>query len=147
MSAEVPAVRGGARPRLVGRWSAHARTFLLLFAAITTMVGAVPIYLFPTEWAKALGWSVPHDTDLLLYYGRGGGSFLLIAEFLMLRAAITRTNLRLGYEVLLLTGISMVVLHVWGALHEAQPLSETIEIGFYTGVALVPLLFWPPSER
>ena len=136
-------MRADTAPRLIGRWSAHARTFLLLFAGITTVVAAVPIFLFPLDWAEALGWDIPQDTELLVYYTRGGAAFLLIAEFLMLRAAITRTNLRLGYEVLALTGASMVVVHAWGALREAQPLSETLEILFYCSVFLAALLFFP----
>ncbi len=133
-------------PRLVGRLSAHARTFLLVFAGVTTVVAAVPIYLFPLDWAEALGWDVPQNSDLVVYYARGGGSFLLIAEFLMLRAAMTGRNLRLGYEVLMLAGGAMVVLHVWGALREAQPLSETLEIIFYSAIVAAGVLFYPKGE-
>jgi hypothetical protein len=37
----------------------------------------------------------------------------------------------------------MIVVHVWGALQRIQPVSETLEIGMYGGLALLTVLFYP----
>ena len=37
----------------------------------------------------------------------------------------------------------MIVVHVWGALLRIQPISETLEIAMYSGLALLTVLFYP----
>jgi len=37
----------------------------------------------------------------------------------------------------------MIVVHVWGALLRIQPVSDTLEIGMYGGLALLTILFYP----
>lgn len=138
----VDTVTGG-EGAFVGRWSAHARKYLGAFAALTTAVGALPLFFDPVGWARVVGWHIPQNTDLVVYLGRGGACFILIFEALMLRAALTGAQLRHAYDILLAVLSSMVVLHVWGALLKAQPPMETIEIGLYSGTLALALLFYP----
>jgi hypothetical protein len=128
---------------MLGLWGAHAQTYLLFLVATTTAVFALPIFLVPLKWARWFGWTVPQQTDLAVYFGRCLGAFILIVELLMLRAAVSGTGLIFTFQVLLAVAAFMIVVHVWGALLRIQPISETLEIGMYSGLALLTILFYP----
>jgi len=128
---------------MLGIWGAHAQKYLLFLVAVTTVVFALPIFLVPLRWAEWFGWKIPQQTDLTVYFGRCLGAFILIVELLMLQAAVNGTGLILTFQVLLAVAAFMIVVHVWGALLRIQPVSETLEIGMYSGLALLTVLFYP----
>jgi hypothetical protein len=106
-------------------------------------VFALPIFLVPLRWARWFGWKIPQQTDLAVYFGRCLGAFILIVELLMLQAAISGTGLVFTFQILLAVSSFMIVVHVWGALLRIQPISETLEIAMYGGLALLTVLFYP----
>ena len=128
---------------MLGIWGAHAQTYLFFLMAVTTIVFALPIFLVPLRWAEWFGWKVPQQTDLAVYFGRCLGAFILIVELLMLQAAVNGTGLTFTFQILLAVLAFMIVVHVWGALLRIQPVSETLEIGMYSGLALLTVLFYP----
>ena len=128
---------------MLGLWSAHAANFLLILTLATTLVFALPIFLVPLTWARLMAWQIPQQTDLAVYFGRCLGAFILILEALMLRAALTGEAMHTAFELLAATATMMIVVHVYGALKRIQPLSETLEIGFYVLLLLLTLMFWP----
>lgn len=130
---------------MLGLWSAHAQTFLLMVMVATTLVFALPIFLVPLTWARWFGWRIPEHTDLAVYFGRCLGAFILIVEALMLRAALTGSGLVFTYQVLIAVAALMMVAHIWGAVLRIQPISETLEIGMYAGLGALALLFYPVS--
>lgn len=128
---------------MIGLWSAHAQTYLLVLALATTLVFALPIFLVPLTWARVMQWALPEHTDLAVYFGRCLGAFILIVEGLMLRAALTGEALVTTFEVLAAVAGFMVLVHVYGALRRIQPWTETVETGFYAGMLVLSLMFWP----
>ena len=128
---------------MLGLWSAHAADFLLILTLATTLVFALPIFLVPLTWARLMAWQIPQQTDLAVYFGRCLGAFILILEALMLRAALTGEAMHTAFELLAATATMMIVVHVYGALKRIQPLSETLEIGFYVLLLMLTLMFWP----
>lgn len=128
---------------MLGLWSANAADFLLFLTLATTLVFALPIFLVPLTWARLMAWQIPQQTDLAVYFGRCLGAFILILEALMLRAALTGEAMHTAFELLAATATMMIVVHVYGALKRIQPLSETLEIGFYVLLLLLTLMFWP----
>lgn len=126
-------------------WSDSAADYLLVLTVVTTLAFALPIFLVPLTWARLMGWRIPTQTDLAVYFGRCLGAFILILEAMMLRAALTGEAIHTVFELLAATALMMIVVHVYGALRRIQPLSETLEIGFYAGLLLLTLLFWPLS--
>lgn len=130
---------------MIGMWSAHAQSYLLVLSVATTLVFALPIFLVPLLWARVMQWQLPEHTDLAVYFGRCLGAFILIVEGLMLRAALTGEALVTTFEVLAAVAGLMVVVHVYGALRRIQPWTETLETGFYAGMLLLTLLFWPTA--
>lgn len=130
---------------MLGLWSTHAQQYLLWLTLATTMVFALPIFCFPLVWARLMGWTLPSHTDLVVYFGRCLGAFILILEAMMLRAALSGVAIRAVFEMLLAVAVMMIIVHVYGALRRVQPLSETLEIGFYAGLLVLTLLFWPAT--
>lgn len=130
---------------MIGSWSAHAQTYLLVLSIATTLVFALPIFLAPLLWARLMQWTLPEHTDLAVYFGRCLGAFILIVDALMLRAALTGEALLTTFEVLAAVAGFMVVVHIHGALRRVQPWTETLETGFYAGMLVLTLLFWPQS--
>ena len=88
--------------------------------------------LDPLHGTRLVGDNLPQST-----------AFILIVELLMLRAAVDGTGLIFTFQVVLAVSAFMIVVHVWGALLRIQPVSETLEIGMYSGLALLTVLFYP----
>jgi hypothetical protein len=128
---------------MVGTWGSHAQAFLLVLMLVTSAAFALPIFLAPLAWAQRLGWRVPEDSDLAIYFGRCLGAFILVVELLMLRAALTGTGLVFTFQVLIAVAVLMTLVHIWGAVQRIQPVSETLEIGMYAGLGILAVLFYP----
>ncbi len=130
---------------MLGLWSFYAPHYLLTLALATTLFFALPIFCVPLFWARLMGWKIPTHTDLAVYFGRCLGAFILILEAMMLRAALTGEAIHVVFEMLAAVATMMVIVHVYGAFQRIQPLSETLEIGFYGSMLVLTLLFWPAT--
>jgi hypothetical protein len=130
---------------MLGLWSAHAQQYLLWLTLVTTIVFALPIFCIPLVWARLMGWVLPTHTHLTVYFGRCLGAFILILETMMLRAALSGEAIHAVFEMLLAVTVMMIIVHVYGAMRRIQPLSETLEIGFYGVLMVLTLLFWPAT--
>lgn len=128
---------------MIGIWGAYSQAYLLTLMAVTTCVFALPIFLVPLRWAAWFRWRLPAETDLEVYFGRCLGAFVLIVEALMLRAGLSGEGLLFTFQVLLGVAALMVVVHIWGAVLRIQPITETLEIGMYSGMFVLTLLFFP----
>ena len=128
---------------MLGLWSAYSQLFLIVLVCVTSLVFALPIFLVPLTWARWFGWRIPQERDLAIYFGRCLGAFILVIEALMLRAGLSGVGLLFIYQALLGVAALMVIVHIWGALLRIQPISETLEIGMYSGMFLLALLFYP----
>jgi hypothetical protein len=130
---------------MLGIWAEHAAQYLLVLAIVTTLVFALPIFAVPLTWSRLMLWKVPEDTDLAVYFGRCLGAFILIIEAMMFRAALTGEAMHVTFELLAAVAVMMIVVHVYGAFKRIQPITETLEIGFYVGLLILTLLFWPAT--
>ena len=128
---------------MIGAWSAHAQQFLLVATVLSALGLSLPIFLMPLAWARRFGWTIPDHTDLAVYFGRSLGALAVTINLLTLRAALTGEALVPAFEVTLVVSLLMVVVHVYGAVRRVQPVSETIEIGFWAAIALLALACWP----
>ncbi|MCU1716818.1 hypothetical protein [Pseudomonas sp. 5P_3.1_Bac2] len=130
---------------MLGIWSEYAQMYLLILTLSTTLVFALPLFLVPMLWSRLMLWQVPAETDLAVYLGRCLGAFILIVEALMLRASLTGEALHTTFEVLAAVAVMMIGVHIYGALRRIQPLTETLEIGFYSALLALTLLCWPAT--
>jgi hypothetical protein len=128
---------------MLGIWGAYSQPYLLIFASATTLLFSLPLFLTPIKWAKAMRWTIPAHTHLAEYFGRCLGALALVITYLAASAAITGEGLVMvfyGIDGLL---VLMVITHVYGAIKRIQPITETLEIGFWSLMLILNLCFHP----
>ncbi|UKJ71875.1 hypothetical protein [Azospirillum brasilense] len=128
---------------MLGIYAQHAQTYLLVLMISTTLFFALPIFIAPLAWARLMLWRIPQDTDLAVYFGRCLGAFILIVEFLMLRGATTVEATAYAFDILFGVFGLMLAVHVYGAIRRIQPITETLEIGFWALLLLLNTWFYP----
>lgn len=131
---------------MLGYYSDYTNTYLLVLMLVTTTAFVIPIFFTPMFWAKMLLWAIPDDTDLAVYFGRCLGSFALVLEVMILRALLTGSDISFVCDFLICVFVMMVVVHVYGAIKGIQPITETLEIGFWIGLVVAGLLFYPSTS-
>ena len=130
---------------MIGIWSAHAQTFLLVFAILAMVAFVIPMIFAPMVWARMLLWNIPEDTDLAVYSLRSLGSLGLAVLLITFRAAISGEGLLLIYELFIPFFALMVLVHLYGAVKKIQPITETLEIGFWLVLLVLALCFMPAA--
>ena len=130
---------------MIGIWSAHAQTFLLVFAILALFAFVIPMIFAPMFWARMLLWNIPEDTDLAVYSLRSLGSLGLAVLLVTFRAAISGEGLLLIYELFIPFFALMVLVHLYGAIKKIQPITETLEIGFWLVLLVLALCFMPTA--
>ena len=130
---------------MIGIWSAHAQTFLLVFAILAIFAFVIPMIFAPMFWARMLLWNIPEDTDLAVYSLRSLGSLGLAVLLITFKAAISGEGLLLLYELYIPFFALMVLVHIYGAIKKIQPITETLEIGFWLVLLVLALCFMPAA--
>lgn len=127
---------------MIGIWGIYASPFLVLIG-IVMIAALLPMALWPLRWARVIGWRIPADNHLAIYYGRCLGAVAAAVGVFGIIAAQQPATLVFYYPFVLVLWLLMVAAHIWGAVKRIQPLTETLEIGFWGGLAVLTLLFWP----
>lgn len=128
---------------MIGIWADHASTFLLAFGVVAGLAFALPIFLVPLSWARAFRWTLPEDTDLAIYFGRCLGVLAVVLAGFVFRAGFTGDGVVVIFQIMIPVFVGMTIVHIVGALQRIQPVTETVEIGFWAGLILLGLLFYP----
>ena len=128
---------------MIGAWSEHASTFLILLAAISAIFLSIPIFVAPLRWAQILGWAIPAQTDLAVYFGRCLGGIAIVLNAITLRAGLTGEGEVFVFQLMLAVASILTGVHIWGAVRGTQPVSETIEIAMWAGLVMLTLACWP----
>lgn len=128
---------------MIGVWSTHAQQYLLVFAASTAVLFSVPLFFFPLKWARLMLWTVPEHTDLTVYFGRCLGALALVINFIVLKVALSGEGVMIIFQALDGLLALMVGVHIYGAIKKIQPITETLEIGFWFGMLMLNLCFHP----
>ncbi len=128
---------------MVGMWSGYADEFLIGLAALTFVLFTIPLLLVPMRWGRLMGFQIPAQTDLAVYFGRSVGALAAATNFIALRAGLSGEGVAEIVALIVAIAVMMVFIHAWGAYKKIQPLSETLEIGFWIAMALVALAVLP----
>ena len=130
---------------MLGAYAQYSQHYITTLMLVTTLFFALPIFLAPIAWARMMGWTIPEHRHLAIYFGRCLGAFILVVEATMLRSATTGTSFSYAFDILFVVFSLMFVVHVYGALKRIQPLSETLEIGFWAVLFVLNVLFYPAT--
>ena len=134
---------------MIGMWADNAQTYLLVLTVVTFFAFTLLLFLKPLLWAKLLLWHVPEaprDTHLALYFGRCLGAFAVVTNVFFLQAALKGIGVVLMLQFFTLFCVLMVIVHIWGAIEKTQPITETLEIGFWALLVFLNLAFMPMAD-
>lgn len=128
---------------MLGFFSIYSKEYLATLMIVTTLFFALPIFVAPLQWAKLMGWAIPQERHLVVYFGRCLGAFILVVEIIMLHSVMNGIRDSYAFDVLYLVFLLMAVVHIYGAIRKIQPLSETLEIGLWLALIVLNTLFYP----
>lgn len=131
---------------MLGYYAQYSHHYITLLMACTTLFFALPIFIAPLAWARAMRWTIPEHPHLAIYFGRCLGAFILVIEVAMLRSASTGTHFSYAFDLLFVVFSLMFVVHVYGAIKRIQPITETLEIGFWMILFVLNVLFYPATS-
>lgn len=128
---------------MIGRFSEQAPLFLTGLAALTFLFFSIPLLVAPLRWGRFMGFKTPAETDLAVYFGRSVGALAVALNFAAACAGLTGQGVAEMVALIFAIAVMMVLIHAWGAYKKIQPLSETIEIGFWALLALGAVVVYP----
>jgi hypothetical protein len=131
---------------MLGIWANYSSQFLFVIGISTLLIFGIPMALWPIQWAKTLRWQIPEHIDLAVYYGRCLGCVAFIVGVFGIISAMNPIVQPFYFQFLLSCWILMVVVHIYGAIKNIQPITETYEIGFWFALVLLTLCFWPIAQ-
>jgi hypothetical protein len=117
--------------------------FMLVGATLFLVAFGLPLLLCPMTWARRIGWSLPQEKDLANYLGRSLGGVVMAVIIMAFLAATDPWKYRFVFEMLVLIGIFMVGVHLYGFVKKNQPLIEHLEIVMYSLLSLFAWYFYP----
>lgn len=128
---------------MTGMWNELSRDYLMFLMAGTTLAFSIPIFFFPLTWARIMKWTIPEETDLVLYFGRCLGSLALVLEYCTYQAATTGIGEVVIFQIWIGMCFFMIGLHIYGAIKRIQPTTETLEIILWVLLSFLNLAFYP----
>jgi hypothetical protein len=128
---------------VIGIWSEYSSTFLTWFALLIMLVFAIPYIFAPLTWGKVVGFTLPDDTDLAVYFGRSLGVTVSGISLICYLASNTPAAQPIVFSGLVFTSATLTIIHIYGAIKKIQPLVETLEIGAWFGILLLQLAVFP----
>lgn len=130
---------------MLGYYAQYSKAYITTLMIVTTLFFALPIFIAPIAWARAMRWTIAEHQHLTIYFGRCLGAFILVVEVAMLRSATTGTSFSYAFDILFVVFTLMFVVHVYGAIKRIQPITETLEIGFWVILFVLNILFYPAT--
>ena len=131
---------------MIGVWSEYSSTFLVVFAAIVVVAFALPFLFAPIAWGRLIGFKLPEQTDLAVYFGRSLGAAALGISLICYMASQNPGAQPLVFDGLILISAVLTITHIHGAVMKIQPLIETLEIPFWFGLMLLQIAVYPAGQ-
>lgn len=128
---------------MLGIWSNYSSTFLFWFPVLILVGFALPMLFAPLAWGKTIGFALPKDTDLAVYFGRSlgvAGIGICVMSFIASRTPAAQPIVMDG---LIVISLLYVITHIHGAVKKIQPLIETLEIAFWMALFCLQLAVYP----
>ena len=128
---------------MIGIWGSYTTLFLRTAATFALLVFTLPIFLFPFEWARALQWTIPEDRGLALYFGRCLGAVGCVLNGFALYVSNKPELQPFFMNIMVAVCAVLTWVHVLGAAQGVQPITETIEIVFWSALVVLALCCYP----
>jgi hypothetical protein len=128
---------------MIGLWSPYLHIYLYVVAVAMGIGFGIPLLLVPIQWARVFRWEIPQQRDLATFLGRSVGVFICVLAIFAYKAANTPAVQPFFFDLLLWVIAGSFLIHVYGAIKKAQPVTETIEILLWIFLFLATLAFYP----
>jgi len=128
---------------MIGIWQSSADIFLIVAGVAMIAAFGLPLMIVPMGWARLFRWQVPQPQELATFLGRSVGVFISIIAVFSFKAAQNSAARPFFFDLMLWLFGAMIVLHVYGAIRKAQPITETLEIVLWVVLSAVTLRFYP----
>ena len=128
---------------MIGFWSPYLHIYLYVVAVAMGIGFGIPLLLVPIQWARVFRWEIPQQKDLAAFLGRSVGVFICVLAIFAYKAANTPVVQPFFFDLLLWVIAGSILIHVYGAIMKAQPVTETIEILVWILLFFATLAFYP----
>jgi Ni,Fe-hydrogenase I cytochrome b subunit len=128
---------------MIGIWKSYSDVYLYITGVVTLITFGIPLMVVPMSWARVFRWEVPKPENLVVFFGRTLGIFLSVIAVFAFKAAGSPATKPFYFELMLWLFVTMLVLHVYGAIRKTQPITETLEILLWIILILATLCFYP----
>src|SRR5688500_3682301 len=105
-----------------------------------TVAVVLPLLFVPLGWARTVGWKLPDESNLTIYFARSLGAVAAGLCAGLARAATDVAAHAVVIELSIVAGGLLTLIHIVGALQRRQPPAETAEILVFAGLT-VALIF------
>ena len=103
----------------------------------------IPLLVVPLRWAHAFRWEVSQPEHLVVFLGRSLGIFISLLAVFAFKVAGSPAVKPFFFDLMLWLFVSMIALHIYGAVRKTQPITETIEIFLWVALFMITLCFYP----
>ncbi len=128
---------------MIGIWKSFSDIYLYIMGAAMLVAYGIPLLVTPLGWAKMFRWEIPQSKDLVVTLGRSLGLVISLVAIFAFRATTVPAAKQFFFDFILWMLATMGLLHVYGAIKKAQPITETIEIALWVILFVVTLCFYP----
>ncbi len=128
---------------MVGIWKSYAEFYLIVAGVAMLVTFGLPMLITPMGWVRVFRWELPQERTLATFLGRTVGLLIAIVSIFAFKAALDPTARPFFFDLMLWIFAGNVLLHIYGAVRKAQPITETFEIILWVVLGLVTLGFYP----
>ena len=128
---------------MIGMWNQYLHIYLYVLSVGMLIGFGLPLLFVPIRWARLFRWEIPQPKELATFLGRSVGVFIIVIAAFAFRAANIPTVQPFFFDMLLWILIGSIVIHVYGAVSKAQPITETVEIIVWFFLLFATLAFYP----
>lgn len=128
---------------MIGLLNPYLHIYLYVLAVVMLIGFGLPLLLVPLHWARIFRWEIPQQEQLAAFLGRSVGVFICVLAVFAFRAAQTPAVQPFFFDMLLWITAGTLLIHVYGAIRKAQPITETIEIIVWILLFFATLAFYP----
>ena len=128
---------------MIGIWKSYSDIYLYVVGAAMLVTFGLPLLLVPLRWAQVFRWEIPKSEHLVVMLGRSLGLVISLIAIFAFKAAGVPAVQPFFFNFLLWLLVTETLLHIYGAIRKAQPITETIEITLWVALLVLTLCFYP----
>lgn len=128
---------------MIGIWNTYTNMYLYVLGVAMLAGFGFPLLFVPIRWARVFRWEIPQHLDLTAFLGRSVGVIIFVLSIFAFRVANNPTEQPLVFDMLLWVISGSILIHIYGAIRNAQPITETIEIIMWFLLLFATLAFYP----